>query len=267
MVQVIPAEVQTLLDQLLVGQTAVLGANLLGLYRRGSLVTGDFDPHTSDVDALCVTETPLSAAEFEGLAAMHLRLAESSNRYATELEVAYLPRAAARRWQSGQRWPTLYRGSGALTEQLHGENWVLERWAILRGGQSSVLFGPSPRMLFEPVSDGQLRRAVLGRLRDWHAFALTPDDPSWSQRSHAAYAIETTCRMLHTLGTGQLGSKPAAVRWARLNLPQPWRTLVERTPNWKNDPAVDAALNAEVQDFIFWAAQRAARAAPISRSS
>ncbi len=266
----IPAEVQTLLDQLLAGQTAVLGANLLGLYRRGSLVTGDFDPHTSDVDALCVTETPLSAAEFAGLAAMHLRLAGSSNRYATELELAYWPRAAARHWTPGERWPTLQRGSGVLTEQPHGENWVLERWAMLSG--ESTVYGPPPQTLFGPVSAGQLRRAVLGRLRDWHAFALTPADPGWSHRGHAAYATETICRMLHTLGTGQLGSKPAAVRWARLHLPEPWRGLVERSASWKNDPAVDPALNAEVREFIVWAAtvwaaQRAVRAGPISRSS
>ena len=256
MVQAIPAEVQTLLDQLLAGQTAVLGANLLGLYRRGSLVTGDFDPLMSDVDALCVTETPLSAAEFAGLAALHLRLADLPNRYARELELAYWPRAAARHWTPGERWPTLQRGSGVLTEQMHGENWVLERWLILSG--ESTVYGPPPATLFEPVSAGQLRRAVLGRLRDWHAFALTPADPGWGHRGHAAYAVETTCRMLQTLQTGELGSKPAAVRWALTRLPEPWRSLVERSANWKNDPAVDPVLNAEVQDFIVWAAQQTA---------
>ena len=254
--KVLPDEVQALLTSLLAEQQAILGANLLGLYLRGSLVSGDFDDETSDVDALCVTETALSAAEFEALAAMHLRLSTLPNRYACELELAYLPRAAAWCWQPDQRWPTLYRGSGVLETQPHGENWLLERRAMLNG--ESTFYGPPPATLFEPISAGQVRRAVLQRLGDWHAFALTPDDKGWSYRGHAAYATETICRILQTLSTGELTSKPAAVRWALLNLPEPWRTLVERSQSWKNDATVDSELNTEVQGFITWTAQRAA---------
>ncbi len=249
----LPGPVAELLSVVLAGQRAVLSANLLGLYLRGSLALGDFDPETSDIDALCVTENALSGAESEQLAALHLRLAALPNRYARELEVAYLPRSAARRWKPGEQHPTLYRGSGVLKKQLHGEHWVLERWAVLNG--ESRLYGPPPATLFEPLSAEQIRRAVRHRLHDWHAFALSPSDPGWSHRGHAAYAVETTCRMLHTLQTGALGSKPAAVRWALLNLPEPWRRLIERSQAWKNDDAVDPGLNTEVQGLIVWAAQ------------
>lgn len=248
----VPGQVADLLRVVLAGQRAILGANWVGLYLRGSLALGDFDPLTSDVDALCVTETVLSEAEFEQLAALHLRLTALPNRYASELELAYLPRPAARRWTPGERHPTLSRGSGVLAWQPHGEHWVLERWAMLNG--ESWLDGPPPETLFEPVSAEQVRLAVLHRLHDWRAFALTPDDPNWSHRGHAAYAIETTCRMLHTLETGQLGSKPAAVRWALLNLPD-WRGLIAQVHGWKIDAAVDPELNRQVQALIIWAAR------------
>jgi predicted nucleotidyltransferase len=62
-----------LLDALVTGIQAVLGDNLVGVYLRGSLVTGDFDPRTSDIDFLAVTERPLSEIEFASLAAMHAR--------------------------------------------------------------------------------------------------------------------------------------------------------------------------------------------------
>ena len=248
-----PDDVQALLSQVLAEQQAILGANLIGLYLRGSLVSGDFDPETSDIDALCVTQNALTDAEVEALSAMHLRLSASPNCYARELELTYLPRRTALRWQPGERWPTLYRGSGVLAWQPHGENWVLERWMILNG--DSTLYGPPPATLFESVSAEQLRRAVQSRQRDWHAFALTPDDPGWGHRGHAAYATETICRILQTFSTGKLGSKPAAVRWALLALPDPWRGLVERSQGWKNDATIDAAVNREVQAFIVWAAQ------------
>ena len=41
----IPDEVPLLLGALLAGIQTVLGDNLLGMYLRGSLATGDFDAH------------------------------------------------------------------------------------------------------------------------------------------------------------------------------------------------------------------------------
>ncbi|NJK45711.1 MAG: nucleotidyltransferase domain-containing protein [Pleurocapsa sp. SU_196_0] len=44
-----------MLDALRSGIAGVLGNNLVGVYVRGSLVTGEFDPATSDIDLLVVT--------------------------------------------------------------------------------------------------------------------------------------------------------------------------------------------------------------------
>ncbi|AWN22613.1 hypothetical protein DKM44_04685 [Deinococcus irradiatisoli] len=249
-------EAAELLRALLAGQREMLGERLVGLYLRGSLVAGDFDPLTSDVDALCIVDTAVTDAEFGRLVALHQRLADLPNRFATDLELAYLSREAARRWRPGEAHPTLSRGSGSLTYQVHGENWVLERWTILNAGESR-LYGPAPQELFDPVTFAQLRAAVLHRLRDWQAFALTPQDPAWGHRGHAAYVIETMCRALQTLATWQLGSKRAALRWAQVNLPEPWRDLSVRAPQWKSDAAHDPALNRTVQAFVLWTAKRA----------
>lgn len=248
-----PPPVRTLLDHLLAGQQAVLGPNLVGLYLRGSLALGDFNPETSDVDALCITDQPISPAKFAELAALHARLFASGQPYCRELEVAYLSRASAERWRPEERHPTLSRGGGVLDWQTHHENWVLERWAVLHG--KSRFFGPDPQALIAPVSDTQIRRAVLKRLQDWQAFALTPHDPGWGHRGHAVYTAETLCRIAHTLSTGHLSSKPAAVRWALSSFPEPWHTLISRLDGWRNDPAIDPDLNGQVQKLVLWVAQ------------
>jgi hypothetical protein len=108
----LPADVAVLLQRLLKGQQAILGPTLLGLYLRGSLALGDFDPLTSDVDVLCVTTTELNDAELEALTRMHLELAASASPYATELDLIYLTRAAAWRWQPHETHPTLSKGGG-----------------------------------------------------------------------------------------------------------------------------------------------------------
>ncbi|WP_425145723.1 aminoglycoside adenylyltransferase domain-containing protein [Deinococcus sp.] len=248
-------EVKALVSRLLHRQQEGLGPNFLGLYLRGSLALGAFDPETSDVDALCVTETVLDAAEEAALKRLHLELAALPNSYATELELAYLPRASAWRWRAGESHLTLGRGSGELQWSEHRENWVLERWAVREHGLT--LAGPPPISLIAPVSHEHLRRAVTARLHDWHAFALTPNDPGWGHRGHAAYATETVCRMLHTLHTGQLASKADAVAWALSTLPDPWHELVAQAHRWKTDATLDAALNRTVQAFIGWAVRKA----------
>lgn len=250
-----PPSVILLLDHLLAEQQASLGPNLVGLYLRGSLALGDFDPDSSDVDTLCITDQPLGPAECAELAARHARLFGSGQPYGRELEVAYLPRASAERWRPEERHPTLSRGGGVLEWQTHFENWVLERWAVLHG--QSRYFGPEPHTLIAPVSEAQLRRAVLHRLQDWWAFALTPHDPGWGHRGHAVYAAETICRVAHTLGTGQLSSKPAAVRWALSTFPEPWHTLISRLEGWRTDPTIDPELNRRVQGLVVWVAQQA----------
>lgn len=246
-----PASITALLVALLAGQRAVLGEKLLGVYLRGSLVTGDFDPQSSDVDLFCVVSERLSNAEFDALARMHERLGARPHPYAREVELAYVPRESARRWRPGEIHPTLGRGE-RLQWKEHGGNWLLERAVLVRAGQT--LHGPPPGEFIDPVPDEDIRQAVLARLKDWRDFAQTPADPAWQGgRGHAAYCIETICRALHTLNTGELSSKPAAVAWAMAYLPQPWRRLVETARAWRNDSAFDSEANRQAQAFIVWA--------------
>ena len=144
-------------------QQAILGLKLVGLYLRGSLALGDFDPLTSDVDVLCVTATELGHDELEALTRMHLELAESPSRYANELELIYLTRAAAWCWQPDETHPMLSRGSGELVLKMQNQNWVLERWSVLRG--ATALYGPPPATLIRPPAKVRFGRECGCRVR------------------------------------------------------------------------------------------------------
>jgi hypothetical protein len=250
----VPPEVASLLDALTAGVREALGDNLVGMYLRGSLAMGDFDPTTSDVDVFTITERRVSEDEFTALAALHAALARLPNPYGDQLEGTYIERSAAWRYEPGQRFPTISRNE-PLEWSAHGANWMLERWAVRERG--ITLLGPDPRTLIAPVSREDLRAAIRDRLRDWADFARRPDDPEWrGHRGHKAYVVETMCRALCTLATGELPTKPQAVAWALATLPAPWRGLVERSRAWRGDPAPDESLNAEIQRFMLWAAAR-----------
>lgn len=250
----LPADVEEMLQVLLAGLERVLGNNLVGVYLRGSLVTGDFDPLTSDVDVLVVTRCPVDGTTFDALAALHADLDARPNPFAGRLEVAYLDSGAVWQFEPGQRHPTLGQGE-TLAWTEHGVNWILERWDIRRHGRA--LFGPDPRTLIEPVPAGALRGVVAARLQEWAAWARQPDDPDWLlPRKHKAYVVETICRALYTLARGEMASKPAAVTWALETLPEPWRTTVIRARTWRHDDTADPSIVGEVAKFVLWAARQ-----------
>lgn len=247
----LPREALEVLDLLLAGTEEALGSHLVGVYLRGSLVMGDFDPDTSDIDFFTVTERPVSESEFAALVALHERLGRLANRYGDQLEGPYIDRAAARSFQPGLRHPTVARGE-ALEWREHGYNWVLERWTVREHG--IPLLGPDPGSLIDPVSPKELRAAVRTRLRDWADFAGDVDDPDWvGRRAQMAYTVETMCRALCSLATGELPSKRDAVKWALETLPEPWHSTIERSQAWRADDTVDPSLVPEVRRFVYWA--------------
>jgi hypothetical protein len=241
-----------MLDDLLPGIRDALGENLVGAYLRGSLALGDFNPATSDLDVLAVTERPVDDREFAGLAALHAQLAALPNSYANRMEIAYIDRVALKRFAAGRHHPTLGQGE-ELAWSEHRDNWILERWTVRERGV--VLLGPEPQTLIDPIAPDELHAAVRARLRDWADWADQPDDPDWLlPLAHNAYVVETMCRALYTLARSELVSKPRAVAWALATLPEPWRALVARSQAWRIDTTIDLSVVPEVMRFVHWTA-------------
>jgi predicted nucleotidyltransferase len=148
-----PAEVAEMITALRAGAQEALGANLLAFYLRGSLVTGDFDPESSDIDFFAVTERRLSEREFAALEAMHNGFAKLPNRYSDQLEGPYIDRDAAWRFRPGEFHPAIARNEPLLWREQYA-NWVLERWMLRESGVT--LLGPEPRALAEILAEAPL---------------------------------------------------------------------------------------------------------------
>lgn len=252
----LPPDIKRVLDALVDGASATLAGDLVGIYVRGSLATGDFIPETSDVDVLVATERPVDDPQFAELAALHADIAQSPNPYANRLEVAYIDRAALRHFAPGVHHPTLGQGE-SLRWTEHHTNWILERWMVREHG--ITLLGPDPRTLIDPIPQADLRNAVRDRMPDWVDWANDSDDPEWLQpKRHKNYVIETMCRALYALSTGELTSKPRAVAWAIDALPPEYRDLVLESRAWREDESSAAEVNPDVRRFIRWTAAQAA---------
>jgi hypothetical protein len=139
----------------------------------------------------------------------------------------------------------------------HRDNWVLERWAVREHGVT--LLGADPKTLIDPVSTGEIRAAVASELRirivDWAD--STGRAPEWLRhRGAQVFEVETVCRALHTLATGELRTKAEAMEWARDTLPAEWQPLLAWSQRFRGDLTHDETQIEEIRAFARWAAAK-----------
>jgi predicted nucleotidyltransferase len=219
-------EVNAVVNELLENVKEILGGQFAGMYLFGSLAIGDFD-RESDVDILIATKDEISGGQFAALQAMHARLAEMDTWCAAQLEVSYIPLPALRCYDPNRNsHPRLDRGPGErLYTMRHDQDWVVQRHILREKG--ICVEGPVLQTLIDPVSPDDMRKAMNPVLHDWLAGLL--DDPSQIEgRGYQSYIVLTICRVLYTLRSGEVASKPAAARWAKEALDVRWRPLIER---------------------------------------
>ncbi len=219
-------EVNEILNLLLTSVQGILKNQFVGMYLYGSLSTGDFNPETSDLDFLVVTTSTLSNKTIAELEAMHKRIWQSGNAWASKLEGSYIPKREIRRHNPhSEPCPTVNEGKFFLDKR--GSDWIIQRHVIRE--QGVILAGPDPKTLIDPVDPKDIRRAIKGVLNEWWFPML--EDPTWL-RDHGseyhAYAILTMCRALYTLENGTIVSKPTAARWVQGKLGESWSQVIEQ---------------------------------------
>ena len=250
------ADVNEILDLLLVNVKEILQDQFVGMYLYGSLSSGDFNSESSDIDFLVVTQDLPSQEIITALEVMHNRIWASRLKRAGKLEGAYVPQGLIRRHDpNGMACPTINEGK-FLIEKL-GSDWIIQRHVVRESGV--VIEGPAPKTLIDFVSPDDIRRAVMGTLSEWWFPML--NDPVWLRnggRGDRAFAVITMCRVLHALEHGTIVSKPRAIEWARLKLGDPWRVLIDQAIAVSQYQAQDLSLN-EVLAFILFIKEQTTR--------
>lgn len=250
-----PPDVAFLLAALFGGVRDALADNFVGLYLGGSLALGGFDPATSDVDIVIVTERPVSDAEFAALAMLHTRIPPRGNAFGRIYEVSYVDRAALQRFADGERRHPTVGADWPFTRAGHPENFIIERWIVREHG--ITVYGPEPETLIDPITPDELRAAVVALFRTWRAEWSENPPELFATRHYQAFAVETVCRAHFTFRTGGISTKTEAAQWALRELPEPWRSLVAWSRGNRTDETADPARLPDIGKFIRWAAAEA----------
>ncbi len=217
-------ELNTLLKDFVHRVTDILGDNFLGTYLQGSFAVGDADMH-SDCDFLVVTHGPLTPAHEASLRQLHDEIPTRPGHWTRHLEGSYPPKGELRTLDGlGRRWLYIDHGWREMQWSTHCNTEVV-RWSLREYGVT--LAGPDPRNLVDAICPevfrAKMRQYAVTFLPD--LFTWLDFDTAWAQR----YAVATFCRILHTIDSGQVGSKKAAMLWAINNLDPTWRALIQQS--------------------------------------
>ena len=225
----------------------ILQNQFVGMYLYGSLSSGDFEPNSSDIDFLVVTQEILPDKTVSELESMHNRIWKTGMKWAAKLEGSYVHRKLIRRHNpDGAPCPTVNEGKFFIDKR--GSDWIIQRHVIRECGV--VLDGPNPKILIDFVSPDEIRRAIMGILHEWWFPML--NDPAWLRDKKAgdrAFAVITMCRVLHGLEHGTIVSKPKAIQWVQSQLDERWIQLIHKAVAATQHKNYDVHLN-ETLDFI-----------------
>lgn len=218
-------ELNLVLQQFVERVLSILADNVIGIYLQGSHAVGDADKD-SDCDLIVVVHEPLVAENIPQLNEMHQRLYDEMDGYwSKHLEGSYFPAAQLRKLTPNQ--PSLhYFDNGSTTLELSDhDNTLVVRWSLHEHG--IALIGPPITESVDPVSSADLKAEVRDVMINWGRELLAQPE-RFSDRWLQSFAVVSYCRMVHTLATGQVHSKPASVRWANEHLAPEWRDFINR---------------------------------------
>ena len=225
--------VNQVIEKLMECHKHIFGDKMLGFYLYGSLVWGDFDISSSDIDTLCVISSEVTSRELEELRKMHEEIVFEMPVWNNRIEVHYAPLEGLRNFRTS----TFRMGNISPGEPLHmidsGIDWI-DEWYCVRE-YAVTLYGIDKKEVLPSIEKCEFIQTICGYAKSFRERIRTCKGSSYSQ----AYAILTLCRALYTLKNKEQVSKPAAARWVCEFLPEYsvtiqealiWRKERDRTP-------------------------------------
>jgi predicted nucleotidyltransferase len=222
------SDIDTLLEDLLGQMREILGDRLVGLYLYGSLVSGDFDPHISDIDLLAATATDLTEDEFARLHKMHDDFAAKHPEWYDRVEVAYLSVRGLKTFREERSPISVISPGEPFNLKDAGADWLVNWWVVRENGVA--LYGPPASEVIAPIASGEFFQVVQDHARHWPTWVHDLRHPKAQ-----AYAILTMCRAQYAIEHGEQPSKQQAAAWAQARWPE-WAALIEQALVWRVAP-------------------------------
>ena len=240
-------DINSFFETLLFQLKTLLGERLIGVYLFGSLVWGDFDYGSSDIDIVVVISSTLTNNEFGKLDHMHRAFAQTYT-HAKEgmLEILYVSVNTLQTFKTRRSSIAVIHPGEPFHRTDAGKEWLMNWYSVQEKGRR--LLGPPPTTLITSITKEEFTQAVQDYALTWRKSIQ-----SVHGRPGQAYAILTLCRAYYTYTNADQISKQQAAQWTAKAFPQ-WATLIEDALKWRQnwrDNQVDAEeTSSETKQFV-----------------
>jgi len=247
-----PTRVQV--DRCVAGIQELLAEELVGIYLHGSLAMGCFNPTSSDIDLLVVTQRGLSLATKRDTAELLLRVSAAPH----PIEVSFLTQAQLHPWRHPAPFDFHYSEDwrAAMAEALASGAWRswndaehcdpdLAAHVTITRARGICLRGAAIADVFPAVPPQHYRESIV-------------EDLAWAQAridENATYAVLNACRVLWYLREQRISSKAEAGCWAAGVLPMEHRAVVEQAlAAYRGDRSAESVDHAAARRLIHYVA-------------
>lgn len=221
-------EVNTVIEKLMNGHEKIFGDRMVGYYLYGSLIWGDFDISSSDIDTLCVLSSEVTEEEMKKLRVFHEELADNHPLWRDRIEVHYAPISGLEHF----RTIPFTMGNISPGEPLHlisaGIDW-LDEWYCVQE-YAVPLLGLDKSKVIPRIEKKEFIERVCRYARSFQERIKTCKQSQYSQ----SYGILTLCRALYTLKNEEQVSKLAAAEWAKNYLPE-YKDVIQDALVWRKE--------------------------------
>ncbi|QUG43633.1 DUF4111 domain-containing protein [Psychrobacillus sp. INOP01] len=237
-----PQEIKVLVSNLLTKTQAVIDDRLIGCYLHGSLAMGGFNPDSSDIDLIIVTENPLSIETTRRLAVLYL---ENSN-HPYPIEVSFLNAPQLDNWN----FPTPYDFHYSEFWRKRYEDEIKEGTALYLNGDEKkdgdlaahimilnhrgvCIAGKPIRQVFPLVTQSDFLTSILGDFED--CLNNIEHEP--------VYCTLNLIRVYMYLKEESISSKQEAGTWGGSHLPIEFHSLIQQVSEAYADKKLHALFD------------------------
>ncbi len=229
-----------------------LRSNLKGLYIFGSVVSGDFNEETSDIDLLAIVEHVTTDAELQQLQSMHTNFTKKYQNWDDRIEIAYVSVSGMRHYKTKTNKIARISPGEPLHFRDMNIDWLTD-WYMVQE-QGLTVYGPPPQQFLPFMSSDELIECLKKIL-----VMVAASANEARKKGHQSYIVTLFCRNLYAIEHGKQTSKIKGAQWAASKYPQ-WSDFILEALSWQGskDRADSIETQHKMKEFIKFALGEAA---------
>lgn len=214
-------DINLLLENLSTDLLDCFSKKLTGIYLYGSLVLGDFNYKTSDIDVFVILDTDINQDSFKKLNLIHQKLVEKYSFWFSRAEIVYACLNSLKNFKTERNDIAVISPRKPFSIKNAGYDWLINYYLLQN--YSMVISGPHPQVIIPKISKNEFASCISQEAIEWAK-------PSSIEKingsiDHQYNTVLALCRVYCFICNGENVSKQKAAYFVASKMKK-WDTLI-----------------------------------------